>query len=190
MTISILVTGGTGFVGRAIVDTAKEKHPGWAITIVDLEKPLQPKSDIRHVRGDITNAAEVRRIVEQIKPDVIVHTAGIVPELADRYKRRQRELVWNTNVNGTKNVLDAARTNGVEAVVWTGSCTAVTDDMRYQYPNIDETCPTSSHSLIYGESKVSIRLSMHRQKPAEPRKRQLPKRWSLRRMTRSSPPAP
>lgn len=176
MTISILVTGGAGFVGRAIVDTAKEKHPEWAITVVDLEKPLQPKTEIRYVIGDITNASEVHRIIDQIKPDVIVHTAGIVPELADRYQRRRRELVWNINVNGTKNILDAAKRNGVEAVVWTGSCTAVTDDMRYQYPNIDETCPTSSHSLIYGESKVSTSLSMHRQKRAEPRKRQLPKR--------------
>lgn len=64
-------------------------------------------------------------------------------------------------------MLDAARGNGVEAVVWTGSCTAVTDDMRYQYPNIYETWPTSGHSLIYGESKVSIKLSMHRHKSVD-----------------------
>ncbi len=159
MTVSILLTGGTGFVGRAIIDAAKEKHPDWAITVLDLKNPSQSNSDIRYVIGDITVAAEVHRIVEETKPNIIVHTAGIVPGLADRYKRRQREVVWNTNVNGTQNVLDAARGNGVEAVVWTGSCTAVTDDMRYQYPNIDETCPTSDHSLIYGESKASIPLN-------------------------------
>ena len=167
MTVSILLTGGTGFVGRAIIDAAKEKHPEWAITVLDLKKPSQPEADVRYVAGDITVAAEVHQIVEDLKPQVIVHTAGIVPVLADRYRRRQRDLVWNINVNGTQNVLDAARNNDIEAVVWTGSCTAVTDDMRYQYPNIDETCPTSGHSLIYGESKVSINPSMHQQTPVD-----------------------
>ena len=159
MTVSILLTGGTGFVGGAIIDAAQEKHPEWAITVLDLNKPTQPKLDIQYIAGDITVAAEVYRLIEELSPQVIVHTAGIVPVLADRYIRRQRDLVWNINVNGTQNILDAARRNGVEAVVWTGSCTAVTDDMRYQYPNIDETCPTSDHSLIYGESKVSMVLS-------------------------------
>lgn len=189
MTVSILLTGGTGFVGRTIADAVKEKHPQWEITVLDLEKPSHPKSEIRYVIGDITDVAEVLRMVEEIKPNVIVHTAGIVPGLADRYNRRQRELVWNVNVNGTQNVLDAAREGGVEAVVWTGSCTAVTDDMRYQYPNIDETYPTSSHSLIYGESKVGIYLSRHRRNQLTASRQPL-KLWSLRRMTKSSPPAP
>ena len=162
MTVPVLLTGGTGFVGRAIIDAAKEKHPDWAITVLDLQSPSQPKSNVKYIVGDITVAEEVHRIVEEINPTVIVHTAGIVPDLANRYMRRQKDLVWNINVNGTANILDAARICGIEAVVWTGSCTAVTDDMRFQYPNIDETCPTSDHSLIYGESKVSMDLSMRR----------------------------
>ena len=163
MTVSVLLTGGIGFVGRAIVDAAQEKHPEWVLTVLDLEKPSQPKPSIRYVAADITVAAEMNQIVDELKPTVIIHTAGIVPGLADRYTRRQRQLVWKVNVDGTQNVLDAARRSGVEAVVWTGSCTAVTDDMRYQYPNIDETCPTSGLSLIYGESKVSTYLPMPRQ---------------------------
>lgn len=63
--------------------------------------------------------------------------------------------MFNVNVNGTRNMLAAAKAAGTRAFVWTGSFTAVTDDMRHQYANIDERWPTSSHSLIYGESKVS-----------------------------------
>ena len=156
MTVPILLTGGTGFVGCAIIDAAQEKHFEWAITVLDLRTPTEPKADVQYVTGDITVAAEVYRIIDIIKPVVIIHTAGIVPGLADRYERRQKEFVWKTNVSGTWNILDAARRSGVDAIVWTGSCTAVTDDMRYQYPNIDETWPTSGHSLIYGESKVGM----------------------------------
>ena len=76
--------------------------------------------------------------------------------LAERYGRKDRDKVFRVNVAGTRNMLVAAKDNGVEAFVWTGSCTAVTDDMKYQYPNVDERWPTSNHSLIYGESKVGV----------------------------------
>jgi sterol-4alpha-carboxylate 3-dehydrogenase (decarboxylating) len=59
------------------------------------------------------------------------------------------------NVEGTRNMLAAARESGVEAFVYTSSCCCVTDNMSIQYPNIDESWPLSHQSLVYGESKVS-----------------------------------
>ena len=60
-------------------------------------------------------------------------SAGIVPSLAGRYGRKDQEHVFDVNVRGTRNVIAAAKRAGVKALLWTGSCTAVTDDMRYQY---------------------------------------------------------
>ena len=155
MAISVLITGGTGFLGSAIVDAVQEYHPKWVVTVLDLNCPAVEKSSISYTSGDVTNATFVNLLVDRIKPDVIIHSAGIVPELASRYGRKQRDRVFNVNVNGTRNMLAAAKSSGVKVFVWTGSCTAVTDDMRHQYRNIDERWPTSSHSLIYGESKAS-----------------------------------
>ena len=138
MATSVLITGGNGFLGSAIVDGVQEHHPKWVVTVLDLNFPLVPKPDIRYASGDITNAAFVNHLLDRIKPDVIIHSAGLVPELAFRYGREQRDRVFNVNVNGTRNMLAAAKSSGVKAFVWTGSCTAVTDDMRHQYRNIDE----------------------------------------------------
>lgn len=158
MAIPVLITGGTGFVGAFIVDATLSQHPEWAITVLDLRLPEIPKSNVAYETGDVTDLALVTAIVNRLKPKVVIHTAGLVPELAGRYGRKLRNRVWDINVNGTQNMLAAAKDAGVEAFVWTGSCCAVTDDMRYQYPNVDETWPTSSTSLIYGESKASLTL--------------------------------
>ena len=155
MTTSVLITGGTGFLGSAIVDAVREQHPEWVVTVLDLTSPSVPKPNVTYKSADITNAAFVNTIVDRIKPHVIIHSAGVVPELGSRYGREQQDRVLNVNVNGTRNMLAAAKSSGVRAFVWTGSCTAITDDLRNQYRNIDEGWPTSSHSLMYGESKAS-----------------------------------
>lgn len=64
--------------------------------------------------------------------------------------------VFLVNVEGTRNIISSAKRHGVRALVWTGSITTVTDDMRYQYTNIDESWPTAAgKSLVYRESKAN-----------------------------------
>lgn len=155
----VLVSGGTGFVGAATVRSLADQHPGCAITILDVSPPRPQHvlpEEIEFVQVDVASMTEVRKALQAVKPDVVIHTAGIVPALADRFARRLERDVWRTNVQGTKNMLDAAAECGVKAFIYTSSCCVTTDDMRFPYPNINEEWPTSSTSLIYGESKVVV----------------------------------
>ena len=120
MATSVLITGGVGFLGSAILNAIQEQHPEWVATVLDLTSPDVPKPNITYERGDITNPAFVNTIVGSIRPDVIIHSAGLVPELAFRYGREQRDRVFNINVDGTRNILAAAKSSGVKALVWTG----------------------------------------------------------------------
>ena len=155
MRLSILITGGTGFLGRLIVEAVQEKHPNWLITVFDLKPPSEPLRNVTYVQGDVTKTSEVGSVMKKANPRAIIHCAGLVPPLKYRFTREWEPLVFDINVNGTRNMLAAAEALRVEAFVWTGSCTAVTDDFRYQYRNIDESYPTSTKSLIYGESKAA-----------------------------------
>ncbi|KAJ5735366.1 uncharacterized protein N7483_000491 [Penicillium malachiteum] len=154
----VLISGGTGFVGSATVHALAGKHPRCAITVIDRSPPRPQHAlpeGISCMQVDVTCMSEVSEAFQTIQPDVVIHTAGIVPGLADRFGRRREKEVWRINVAGTQNMLDAAIENGAEAFIYTSTCCVVTDDMRSSYANIDERWPTSSNSLIYGESKAT-----------------------------------
>lgn len=155
----VLITGGTGFVGSAIARAVAEQHPKCTITVLDRNLPNATHAlpeDIAFIQADITVPDELYKAFQQVRPQIVVHTAGIVPELSERFGRRLEQRAWKTNVEGTRNMLSAARESGVQAFVYTSTCCVVTDDMSMPYPNIDERWPASPSSLIYGESKVVI----------------------------------
>lgn len=156
---TIFITGGTGFVGREIVRTLRETHADWRLISYDLNLPLgnEKQPDVEYIQGDILDSQKLGSVLTSTSPTAVIHTAGIVTPLTKRYNKELRPLIYKVNVEGTKSVLAAAQaTPTVKAFIWTGSCCAVIDDFRYQYPNIDETwlgTPTQENT-IYGESKA------------------------------------
>ena len=104
-----LITGITGFVGRHLVDYIKEEHPNIAIHgIVRWRSQTEGLKDdkVKLHLGDLNDLSSLRRIVQEVKPDVVFHLAAqsyvdmsfIAP--ADTLK---------TNVIGTANLLEAIK---------------------------------------------------------------------------------
>ena len=113
-------------MGSVIVEALKDN---WVEDVLDVKEPVRPRAGVRYHTGDVTSPAEVENLFKMIRPLVVIHSAGIVPGLASRYGSIDRDRVFNINVDGTRNVLAAAQKYGVQALVWTSSCTCVTDDM-------------------------------------------------------------
>ena len=154
-----LITGGSGFVGTAIVNALSKKHPQCLITIVDTKPPTDKLGgNVRYLTGDTTILDDLVKACKAAQPQVVIHSAAIIPPLSERYARRLERLVFEVNIEGTRNALDAARNSGCTSFVYTSSCCAVTDNMSESYMNIDERWPVSPKSSIYGESKVTNHL--------------------------------
>jgi UDP-glucose 4-epimerase len=105
--MKILVTGSTGGIGRWVVKRLVEEGH----TLRTLDITAQPaSSDYEHIPGDVRNMALVRQVVQGM--EAVVHLAAIPFDMD-----RQDELILDTNIHGTWNVLMAAHEAGVRRVV-------------------------------------------------------------------------
>ena len=120
--MTILVTGGAGFIGSAFVRMSIAQS-SWRVVNLDkltyagnLENlsAIEEGSRYRFVRGDICDAKLVSDLLEEEKPDAIVHFAA--ESHVDR-SILSPEPVIRTNVNGTFTLLEAARRHGTARFV-------------------------------------------------------------------------
>ncbi len=138
-----LVTGGAGFIGSAFVRLALQEH--WADRIVNLDKLTYAgnlenltavERDPRHrfVQGDICDTPLVCCLLEEERPDAILHFA------AESHVDRSilgPEAFIETNVRGTFSLLEAARAAGVARFLHVS-----TDEVYGSVPEPDEADET------------------------------------------------
>jgi UDP-glucose 4-epimerase len=117
----ILVTGGSGFIGRHVVSelTAAGAH----VRIVDVN--AHPDPDMEIVRGDLADPAVVEAALAP-GVDSVVHLAAVTSVLRSL---EHPEATYRTNVDATHRLLEAARAAGVGALVF-ASTNAVTGPME------------------------------------------------------------
>jgi UDP-glucuronate 4-epimerase len=130
---NILITGGAGFIGSHLVDHLLSENE-WAVTVVDdfndfydpaikHENANRAASDpnYRLVEADIRDKHALAPVFDNANFECIVHLAaraGVRPSL------EQPELYAETNINGTLNLLELARSHGIRQFVF-GSSSSV-----------------------------------------------------------------
>lgn len=109
--MTIAVTGGTGFVGQALIDRALADR--FAIRAL-ARKPQQPRKHVAWVQGDLDDAKALRKLVKGA--EAVIHVAGLVNADAAAFER--------CNVIGTLAVIEAAIAAGVPRLVFVSSLSA------------------------------------------------------------------
>lgn len=113
-----LVTGGSGYIGSRLVERLLSQADTERIVICDLRPPPAFRPRVEYRELDVTDRVGVRSLLEAERPDALVHLAFVLNPIHD--ERRMYEI----DVGGTQNVLEAASTAGVAQLLVTSSATA------------------------------------------------------------------
>ena len=165
--MNFLVTGGAGFIGSNLCERLlRSGHAVWAFD--ELNNFYDPKFKQRNlaeiqalslpfqfVKGDITDRAAVEQLFGSVKFDQVIHLAaraGVRPSLADPV------LYQRVNVEGTVNILEAARKAGVKKI--TIASTSSVYGLNSKMP-FSESDPIFSAISPYAASKLCCEALGH-----------------------------
>ena len=147
--MKILVTGGTGFIGTFAVSALIKAGHKVRLLVRDAEKMqrvFQPHGVVidDYVVGDVTDEKAVKEALEGCK--AVIHAAAMVAT-SEKYA----QLVYNTNVNGTKNVIGQAVEAGIQHIIFMSSITAI---ICPHAESVNEESKVGTAENIYGRSKI------------------------------------
>jgi nucleoside-diphosphate-sugar epimerase len=150
--INILVTGGSGTVGRKVLELLIQ-HPDYKITAFDIKtrkslryyKTLGGKPEV--VYGDIAEPDAIAAVCH--RKDFVIHLAAIIPPEADAKPEAARQV----NAGGTGNLIQSLEKHSPKAFLLYTSSVSVYGD-RLQKPEIRITDPLQpSEGDAYGMTK-------------------------------------
>ncbi len=165
--MQILVTGGAGFIGGHLAERLVTE--GHDVTVLDnfdpfydlrlkehnVETARETATDSRgsyeFVRGDVRDAELVESLVDDAS--IVFHQGGVAGVRRSVKNPRQYNEV---NIDGTLNVLQAARDTDIRRVVFASSSSVYGEPIDLPYDEEDPTLPVSP----YGVSKLAAERYM------------------------------
>ena len=153
----VFVTGGAGYIGSHACLALLEA--GHEVVVVDnlsnsKEESLRRVQDItgkslKFHEIDLLDAEALDRVVEESKPDAVIHFAGYkaVGESVEKPL-----MYWDNNITGTINLLRSMRRHDVKVLVFSSSATVYGESDRVP---ITEDFPLKPYSP-YGWTKFTI----------------------------------
>ena len=155
----VLVTGGTGFIGAYIIKELIEK--GYPVRAIRRSNKLpffiSPEiiNKAEWVTGDILDVISLNEAMEGV--DAVIHSAAVVSFL-----KSDRKQMYNTNVDGTANVVNLALENGIKKLVHISSISALGRTLTGEKVTEEKKWTTSKLNSHYGISKHKAEMEVWR----------------------------
>ena len=165
--MNFLVTGGAGFIGSHVCEQLlRDGHCVWAFDeLNDFYDPQLKRANIRDIQslalpfeffhGDLCDTDAVNEIFSSVKFDQVIHLAaraGVRPSI------EQPALYQRVNVEGTVNLLEAARKNGVKKITLASSSSVYGVNAKVPFAESD---PIFSAVSPYAASKLAAEAVGH-----------------------------
>ena len=162
--MTIIVTGGAGFIGSNFVFHMLEKYPDYRIVCVDkltyagnlsTLAPVMDNPNFRFCKIDICDREAIYQLFEEEHPDMVVNFAA--ESHVDR-SIENPEVFLDTNIKGTAVMMDACRKYGIQRYHQV-STDEVYGDLPLDRPDLFFTEETPIHtSSPYSSSKAGADL--------------------------------
>jgi UDP-glucose 4-epimerase len=147
----IIITGGTGFIGRNLVKRLSNNKQFSVVLIANTSSfsgiDLSEWSPLTHHSADIRDKEAILKIFKDERADICIHLAAKI-SVADSIIKPEETM--DINVKGTLNVLDACHNSGINSFVFASSA-AVYGDVKELPISEDESLRPLSP---YGTSKM------------------------------------
>jgi len=145
--MKVLLTGANGLLGRHLVKKLAEK--GYeVIATAKGESKINSISNgkVKFFSLDITDGAAVNKLMDEVRPDVLLHTAAMTQ--VDECELNKIDC-WNTNVTATRFLIDSAKETKSRIIFI--STDFVFDGLHGPYKEEDEPNPVN----YYGSTKLA-----------------------------------
>jgi dTDP-4-dehydrorhamnose reductase len=144
--MKILITGSNGLLGQKLVKLILEKGEDELIaTARGVNRLPYDEGNYKYISLDITNEVDVKKIITEQQPDVVIHTAAMTN--VDQCET-DRENCWELNVSATQYLVNACKQSGSFFIHL--STDFIFDGADGPYDEEAEANPIS----YYGESKL------------------------------------
>lgn len=139
--MKIVITGGAGFIGHNVANVLNKNHD---VTVFDSKQPVS--KDLKFVKGNINDFKTIKNSLKNY--DVLIHLAA---SLGVINTEENPVSTLDTNIIGTKNVLEACRLNNIKKIIFSSSSETYGEPIKTPIEEIDPPIPIT----MYGISKLA-----------------------------------
>lgn len=140
----VLVTGGCGFFGGIL-----KRHllaEGYRVTNIDVVADQDQHPNLKSIRGDIRDRALLQSVFVGGKSVAVFHCAAMLA-----HGSVDEQLLWTSNVDGTREIAQACREHGVRKLIFTSSNCLWGHNFGRPVREDDPPAPIE----LYGRSKLA-----------------------------------
>ncbi len=150
---NVLVTGAGGQIGSALTPLLRSRFGAANVLATDIRDDISPalREAGPYLKLDVTSQEDIRRTLEKHDIDIVYHMSAILSAKGENHP----QLAWTVNMNGTFNILEAAREMGLERIFVPSSIAAFGPETpRDRTPQETVLRPKT----MYGVTKVAGEL--------------------------------
>ena len=146
----ILVTGGSGFIGRHVVNSLIKRN--YKVTILDLVNPK--RNDIKFVKGSILNKKLIKSLLKKNK--LVFHLAAL-SDINKTIKTPSKTIL--VNILGTERLLEESQKSKVKRFIFASTYYPSKDNVNNIYTTSKSTSELliKNYNLLYGLNYTILR---------------------------------